>query len=240
MKTSEKIAQFNAEIYTKYVHGCKICNGNSMDCVCREKYRLISNAYTSCIPMNFWDVLERDITNNVAAFNNILVPYSRNLKKALRNGYGLLFVGDNGVGKTHFISWLLMLALSKNRTAYYTRMMELDSNIKRGFKDDEIEKRLRWMLTSDFLAIDELGKERAKSCNTYTDSQVERIIKQRIDDGMPTLLASNMDIDSLGEAYGPTVESMITGKFRVVIMEPGDFRIVKQKQMFKDMEYLDE
>lgn len=240
MKTLEEVLQFNTDAYVKYISGCKLCRGNHLECGCRKKYKLITNAFLSCVPVNFWDVLERDVTNNVAVFDNTVVPYSRNLKKALRNGYGLLFLGDNGVGKTHFISWLLMKALTKNMTTYYTRMIELDNNIKRGFKDVDIEKRLRWMMTSDFLAIDELGKERAKSCNIYTDSQVERIIKQRIDDGMPTLLASNMDIDSLGEAYGPTVESMITGKFRVVIMEPGDFRKYKQKQMLEEMGYLDE
>jgi DNA replication protein DnaC len=93
------------------------------------------------------------------------------------------------------------------------------------------------MLTSDFLAIDELGKERSKSNNNYMDSQIERIIKGRLDDNQPMLLATNMDLETLEKAYGPTISSILLGKFRVVMMEPGDYRVRLRERMVRNMGY---
>jgi len=237
MRTEEEVADFKSRAFQQYVMKCKVCEGKDTDCECRRKLSIAVAAYEGCVPQDFWWACDDDVTNNRVVFDKTVVPYVRKIKTALRNGYGLLFLGDNGVGKTYFISYILMAAIKKGRTVYFTTMPDLDYNIKRGFKSGVTEERLRWMLTSDFLAIDELGKERVKSDNKYMDAQVERVLKRRLDDSHPMLLATNMDADSLDNAYGPTVASMLTGKFQTVMMEPGDFRGSLRKRMVKDMGY---
>lgn len=237
MRTEEEVADFKSRAFQQYVLKCKACKGKDVDCECRKKFSVSVAAYEGCIPQDFWWTMDDDVTNNRAVFDQTIVPYVAKIKTALRNGYGLLFLGDNGVGKTYFISYILMEAIRKGRTVYFTTMPDLDYNIKRGFKNGVVEERLRYMLTSDFMAIDELGKERAKADNTFMDAQVERIMKRRLDDSYPMLLATNMDADSLDKAYGPTVASMLTGKFQAVMMEPGDFRSSLQKRMVKEMGY---
>lgn len=237
MRTEEEVADFKSRAFQQYVMKCKTCDGKEVDCECRRKLAIASAAYEGCVPQDFWWTRDGDVTNNRAVFDYTVVPYVRKIKTALRNGYGLVFLGDNGVGKTYFISYILMKAIKKGRTVYFTTMPDLDYNIKRGFKNSKIEERLRWMLTSDFLAIDELGKERAKKDSTYMDAQVERILKRRLDDSYPMLLATNMDANSLDKAYGATVASMLTGKFQMVTMEPGDFRGNLRKRMVEEMGY---
>ncbi len=237
MRTREEVEEFKSKAFQLYVMNCKSCYGKDSKCLCRIKYDIALLAYEGCIPQDFWCVKEGDVTNNIDVFKQTVIPYVKNLRKALKYGYGLVFFGDNGVGKTYFMSYILMSAIRKGKTVYFTSMPDLDYNIKRGFRDSEIEKRLNYMLSSDFLAIDELGKERIRTDNSYTDSQVERILKKRLDDNFPVLLATNMDYQSLSESYGPTVTSMLSGKFQMVTMEPGDFRTSLRERMIKEMGY---
>jgi DNA replication protein DnaC len=165
-----------------------------------------------------------------------------NLRQALKRGYGLVFLGNNGVGKTYFISYILMEAIRQNYSVYYTTLPQLDYNIKAGFDDYKLQKRLDLMLTSDFLAIDEMCKEKHKttiSTNvaTFMDTHVERITKQRCDDSMPTLMATNVNFKTLLGTYGESVASIIEGKFRPVTMMPGDYRKKLALKMNKEMGY---
>jgi len=108
-----------------------------------------------------------------------------------------------------------------------------------GMDDKEAKRRLDWLLTSDFLAIDEMGKEKRKTKNgsLFVNVQMERILKQRYDDSMPVLLATNMDHGALAGSYGSTVMSIIDGKYQTVAMEPGDCRKKMAEKMTKDMKY---
>lgn len=235
MRTEEDVSEFTKDILPRYTSSCKECSGTDQRCACwRRAWRAVSS-YEACIPQDFWDVKAEDVVHNVEVFNSMVVPYAEKLSKALRGGYGLVLIGDNGVGKTMLLSYVLVEAIKAARTAYYTTMPQLDWNIKEGFNNPASSERLKWMLTSDFLAIDELGKERKKRDSQFSDQQIERILKQRFDDSMPVLIGSNMDVEQLSEAYGSTIGSILRGKYQVVQMEPGDFRDSLHERMKADM-----
>lgn len=238
MRTEAEVQEFTASARTRYIFGCKTCSGFDENCECSERFNGAVAAYEACIPQDFWNVEHKDVTHNKDVFNKVVVKYTEQLNRALRRGYGLVFLGDNGVGKTMFTSFVLMEAIRKGRTAYYTTMPRLDYDVKRGWKDAKIETRLHYMLTSDFVAIDEMGKEKFKADPTsYMGVQIERILKSRFDDSMPVILASNMDYMAMTEAYGPTIGSILIGKYQPVAMGTGDFRRKIRKQMVEDMGY---
>lgn len=236
MRTATEVEDYKLEAQQK-VFSCRKCSGVDPECSCSKRFRERSAAYEAGVPQSFWNTKPEDVTHNTSVFESVIQKYVGKLRQARRRGYGLLLLGDNGVGKTMFISYVMMCAIRVGWTAYYTPMPELDRDIKRGFKSHELEERLQWLLTSDFLAIDEMGKERSKQDPSWMDSQVERILKMRFDDNMPTLLATNMEIDEMMIAYGPTVGSIISGHYMPVHMEPGDFRKKMHSKMQKDMGY---
>lgn len=178
--------------------------------------------FEGCVPQLYWLVSQSDVKHNVDPFRSIVLPYKRKMRTAYKNGYGLLFMGDNGTGKTMFISYLLGRAVSKGFSIYYTTLKRLDLNIKRGFDDPAAARRLRAALGADFLAIDELAKEHAKS--DFLTSELEDLLKGRYDDGYPTLLASNLNYNDLSEMYGPTISSMLDGRYQRVELSGGDYR----------------
>lgn len=224
MRSQEEIEEVRKKIYSK-----------DWD---EEKKRFYMEAFEGCVPIEFWKIKKNDIKQNVDVFKKFILTYCKKLKTAHQKGYGLCLLGNNGVGKTYFISYILTKAIKKGKTVYYTTMPELDFNIKRGFDDYKLSRYLQMLLTSDFLAIDEVGKEKTKNGKqTFMDSQVERILKKRFDDAMPVLLGTNLSFHNLSKTYGSTVESIIQGKYQIVQMGEGDYRKVLAREMNKDMRY---
>lgn len=237
MRTELQCEQFNMDIKSTILQGCKKCGGQSLSCKCRTEYRLLTQAYEACIPKDFWRTKVKDVTHNVSAFKQGVRPYCRNIMKARKHGYGVILLGDNGVGKTMFISYILMEAIRHGLTAYYTSMLHLEHNLKRGFNDRKLTERLEWMLTSDIISVDEMGKEKFKSGDSWMRVEIERVLKDRFDNSMPVLIATNVDLASLEHIYGVTITSIITGKYKQILMEPGDFREKMANKMHKDMGY---
>lgn len=194
------------------------------------------NCWESCIPKTFWNISSKDVTHNVDVFKKVVVPYRKKWKTARRNGYSLLFTADNGSGKSFFISYILTQMIKRGLTAYYTTLTQLDIDIKRGFRDKDSDLRLEEMLESDFLAIDEIGKESFKT-DSYISTRLEHLLKKRYDDSEPVLLASNISHDDLIKMYGSTFESILDGKYRTVSLDPGDFRKSTRAKMKVDMGY---
>lgn len=238
MKTESEVNAFKAEA-VKSVYDCPVCSGAlDVECACTERFDFNVLAFEACIPKDFWSVRASDVEFNTKAFKKFVKPYVKRLARAHKHGYGLVFVGDNGVGKTMFISYVLTSAMRRGRSAYYTTMLQLNHDIKRGFGDQEAQDRLEWLMTSDFLAVDEMGKEQFKDGqNTFIKTEMERILKQRFDDSKPVLIGTNLSNRGLEAAYGATVASIVRGKYQQVIMEPGDLRGRLADKMAGDMGY---
>ena len=233
MRTEHEVNSFQRRTRAEITAKCKC----SDSCDCREKAVFLVKLYESCIPHDFWDLTSKDIKFNVGSYNNVVKKYIKNLNTALRNGYGLLLSGDNGVGKTTFISLVLKDALGKGRTAYYTTLPDLLYDISKGFRDKDLSERIEYLLSSDFVAIDEIGKDKTKNRIFAAEFHFERILKNRFDSALPTLLASNMSQKEIKATYGKTVDSMLRGKYQTIAMKEGDFRGELRKRMVKAMDY---
>jgi len=240
MKNKQEVGTFKYEASIRAMK-CPECKGalNQL-CACTARFRFEVEAFESCIPRDFWDIEEKDISHNVEAFKDFIKPYCKKLNKAHKHGYGLLLSGPNGVGKTTFMSYVLTCAIRRGKSVYYTTMLQLDHDIKAGFGDVQSQIRLEWMLTSDFLGLDEMGKEQFKGIDrpTFIKAQIERILKQRFDESRPVILATNLNASSLAKSYGDSIVSIVQGKYQQVVMEPGDFRKTIGEKMAKDMGYL--
>jgi len=194
--------------------------------------------YEACVPRTFWDVKRADVQYNREPFRKLVCRYCAKRKKALRNGYSLLFLGDNGVGKTMFMSYVLTQMIKRGNTVYYTTLASFDVDLKRGFGSTPHQERLDVMLSSDFVAIDEVGKEYFRA-DSYLNSRLELLMKHRCDEGEPVIMGTNLDFETLVEMYGSSMASMWEGKYQQVFLETGDFRRTVAAKMRREMGYED-
>ena len=237
MKTQGEVEEFSQKARFATIHRCKKCNGINPDCTCYLQYNTAVQAFEACVPKDFQNIKPGDVKHNVDVFKGIVLKYVEKLNIAIKKGYSLAFLGANGAGKTYFMSYILMEAIRRGRTAYYTTIPQLEFDLKRGWKDKALEQRLEWLLTSDFLALDEAGVERKMRKDNEIAVHIERILKQRCDDNAPVLLSTNLSYKSLLSVYGSAVGSVIDGKFEKVIMESGDYRKKIARKMKKEMGY---
>lgn len=193
--------------------------------------------YGACIPTDFWHVTDRRVTHNRQVWEDYIQKYAERLEQAFRGGWGLLLEGDNGVGKTMFMSYLLAHAVFAGFSVYYTTVLDLDFNLKRGMSVPEIMERMEEMLGSDFLGLDELSKEQFKGGDSWIRTQVERVLKHRHDNNLPTIVATNADLERIEESYGATVRSVLSGKYQRVLFDDGDFREELRGRMKDEMGY---
>lgn len=235
MRTESEVEAYEPEARVEYLDGCPKCQGVDLDCSCWKRYNEAIQLYQACIPRDFWTYTPADVSHNREVFTEVVEPYMQRLSRALRGGYGLMLTGDNGVGKSMFMCLVLRKAIARGFSTYYTTMLSLDHDIKRGFSKPEVQERLEWYLTSDFVAIDELAKEQFKAGDSFTRTQVERILKSRFENSMPTLLATNASLEELEKIYGSTLTSILEGKYMIAAMEPGDFRQQMKARMAREM-----
>jgi len=194
--------------------------------------------FEACIPEDFLRKVEPNSTINSEAWDTRVSPYIDNIRIARRKRYGLYFSGDNGSGKTFFMTYVLQKAIEAGYSAYYTTLLDLDAHLKMGMRDQETMRRLDTLLYySDFLGIDEMSKERFRDGDSWMRTQVERVLKSRYDNVRPTLIASNVALKSAAEAYGNSVYSVVFAQCEQVALTSKDLRKGLKTKMFSEMKY---
>jgi DNA replication protein DnaC len=72
----------------------------------------------------------------------------------------ILFIGNNGTGKSHLGQSLALLACQRGYRTYYTTCSELIRDLNLGVFQKTLDKRIRKYINCELLLIDEMGHDR--------------------------------------------------------------------------------
>ena len=72
----------------------------------------------------------------------------------------ILFLGKNGVGKSHLAQSLALMACQKGYKTLYTTCSELIRDLNQGVFEKTLDKRIRKYINCELLLIDEMGHDR--------------------------------------------------------------------------------
>ena len=154
--------------------------------------------------------------------------------KAMFNGrsiHGNLFIfGKTGVGKTFLTHCLAKEADRRGLSfLYFSSGQFFDTLAKTAFgRKDPARKGVSSMVSScDLLIIDDLGTEWG---NSFTVSELFRILNDRAIRGKSTVISSNLDIGGLAERYTERVSSRIISDYTIVKLIGDDIRVRKRMQ----------
>lgn len=173
---------------------------------------------------------ERDLIKVKEAISD----YLNRLPEAFDDNQGLLLYGSNGVGKT-FISCMIVKEAYRHRyTAHrvtfveyinsYTRMWGAKTPEEKDLLEQEFYNSYKAV---EFLVLEEIGKE--------IDSKVaapilEDCLRYREDNGLVTIICSNLGVKDMRERYGASILSLMKGNMTPICIEGKD----KRKEFFTD------
>ena len=72
----------------------------------------------------------------------------------------ILFLGSNGVGKSHIARSLALSACQSGYKTYYTTCSEMINDLNAGVYEKTLDKRMRKYINPQLLLIDEMGHDR--------------------------------------------------------------------------------
>ena len=158
----------------------------------------------------------------------LVQAYIEDLDSNFENNKGLFLYGSNGVGKTMLSSIILKEAYRHRYTSRrstfveyvdkYTKVWNAKSADEKATLEDEL---YTYYKVVEFLVLEEVGKE--------IDSKVsapilEDLLRYREDNGLVTIVCTNLNISLMTERYGESCISLLKGNTTPVMIECEDKR----------------
>ena len=182
--------------------------GQQYDCNCEMQVALFKWYSASGIGVTYQRLDWGDYEGSQEVLRQV-GKYIDNAREFLRQGIGLHLQGDIGVGKTMLVNLVLKDLVKKGYSCFATTFAQMIEMYTAGWTDKD-EK--RWFqhkfLNSQFLLLDDVGKERDTKI-ALSETTFDAVLRQRVTDGRPTMITTNMTADALGDGYGKAILSLI-------------------------------
>jgi len=119
----------------------------------------------------------------------------------------ILFIGNNGTGKSHLAQSLALLACQQGYRTYYTTCSELIRDLNQGGFEKTLEKRIRKYINCELLLIDEMGHDRLELQVVKEAHLLFKVIDQRYKQNKPLIFTSNIEEEDWPEFLGDPIST---------------------------------
>lgn len=196
-----------------------------------QQQQFVDAMADSNIPVAYW-LLPMSSFVGSEDIKTTVLAYVQALKANYNDGRGFIFAGPYGVGKTYGMCSVLKTALKGGYSTYYTSMTDMSLYIGSKTTRDEY---LRLCTKSDFLAFDELDSRHIPTSDegrAFFGSAVEKIIRERVQNKLPTLFATNHESlkPVFDGQYGRAILSLLAPVSETVTALGLDYRQGKGRQ----------
>jgi len=119
----------------------------------------------------------------------------------------VLFLGDNGTGKSHLAQSLALKACQSGYKTYYTTCSELINDLNAGVYEKTLDKRMRKYIGPQLLLIDEMGHDRLELQVVKEAHLLFKVIDQRYKDNKPLIFTTNIEEPDWPEFLGDPIST---------------------------------
>ena len=140
----------------------------------------------------------------------------------------LLFSGGTGLGKTFLSACIARTVAERGYSVCYETASHLFAKLERAkFNADEDARReTEKYIACDLLIVDDLGTEMG---GQFTTSALYSLINDRILEGKPTIISTNLNSEDLEKRYSAAIASRLRGNYRRIAFMGEDIRLIKNR-----------
>jgi len=154
-----------------------------------------------------------------------LAKYEENRPEFVRRGMGIYLSGDVGTGKTMLANLVLKDMIKVGYSCFATTFAQTIEMYTAGWSDkDDKAYFQRKFLGSQMLLLDDVGKELRNTKLSLSESTFDSILRQRVTNGRPTFITTNLDATDLREGYGAGILSLIREQSLEEVITGEDYR----------------
>lgn len=145
---------------------------------------------------------------------NMAKRFVNGWEKAKAGGYGLLFLGGCGTGKTHLACAIMLELMERYLFVYprYYKVSEIFSAVRSTYQTGVItneEEMLKFFSSIQLLVIDEVGIQKGSEAEKRI---LFSILDNRVTSNKPTILMSNLGPRALVELLGDRLYDRVRSK----------------------------
>lgn len=140
--------------------------------------------------------------------------FVKGFEKAWLGGYGLIFLGACGTGKTHLACSIMIELIRKHKGFFpkYYRAAEIFSGVRDTYRNGSSsseEEAINFFSYIPLLVIDEIGVQKGSDAERRI---LFSILENRMTDKYPTILISNLNATALSDLIGERLYDRIRAK----------------------------
>lgn len=171
---------------------------------------------------NYADPKEREwMEHNVT----VLRRFAENF--TAKDDFSFLLTGSTGLGKTHLSTAVAKTVIDRGYDAAYVTAVKMINDFEeRRFRrgdGDELPDTARYY-EAQLLIIDDFGTE---VLNQFTVSCMYDVINTRINNGLSTIINTNLSKNELEKKYGERIASRLFGEYTALLFKGTDMRYKK-------------
>lgn len=141
----------------------------------------------------------------------------------------LLMYGETGLGKTHLSLAIAGEVIRKGYRVLYNSAQNIFNELsKERFGKNEQDGRFEALvLECDLLVLDDLG---AEFSTQFTNAALYNIVNTRINQSLPTIISTNLNLKELEERYTRRISSRMIGEYEALFFFGSDVRQLKKSE----------
>lgn len=191
-KYTEQQLNYLLNLKHDVVENHKSCNGSGYikktqeQCICMKIFTYLSNLYYSQIPIDYWELDLNQLSVKIS-YKKFINDFINNIDNALKQGLGIVFMGDKGVGKTSLMCEVGKYAIANRYSVFY----EVSQNIV----DDrftETKEKTNRIMNSHLVIIDELERIMMRK-ESNIPTQVYNLLKSLLPNRRSVLIGTNLE-----------------------------------------------
>lgn len=215
---------------------CRTCSGRrrfrwydgdevvDWECNCRDQF--VMHRYFLHIGIEY--VYQRlgweDARHVEVAAQEVVLDYAEHAEGYVNAGLGLLLHGTMGTGKTLLSTLLLRRMVAEGHDVFLTTFQKLIDHYTDGWRDKTLATWFASRIRNvSVLGIDDLGREN-KARIDVVEAMLDELLRARVAAGRPTIITTNLSLDSLRTTYRANIMSLLTESVIKHEFAGGDYR----------------